>query len=83
MKSIIFFYLIFFSLFCNSSEEKNRKIIITFKELSDFQACYAFMIGSYSEEEKSMLKDWITIKDFNCDQYAEVIYRAKILGSIQ
>ena len=81
MESIIFFYLIFFSLFCNSSEEK--KIIITFKELSDFQACYAFMIGSYSEEEKSMLKDWITIKDFNCDQYAEVIYRAKILGSIQ
>ena len=61
----------------------SKKIIITFKELSDFQACYAFMIGSYSEEEKSMLKDWITIKDFNCDQYAEVIYRAKILGSIQ
>ena len=51
--------------------------------MSDFQACYAFMIGSYSKEEKSMLHDWINIKDFNCDQYAEVIYRAKILGSIQ
>ena len=81
MKQIIFvFFLFFFSLFASSEE---NKVIITFKEMSDFQACYAFMIGSYSQEEKSMLHDWINIKDFNCDQYAEVIYRAKILGSIQ
>ncbi len=81
MKKNTFIFSIFlFSLFSSSEE---NKVIITFKEMSDFQACYAFMIGSYDEEEKSMLRDWINIKDFNCDQYAEVIYRAKILGSIQ
>ena len=81
MKKNTFIFSIFlFSLFSSSEE---NKVIITFKEMSDFQACYAFMIGSYRHEEKSMLQDWINIKDFNCDQYAEVIYRAKILGSIQ
>ena len=79
-KNIFIFYLFLLSL--TSSSEEN-KVIITFKEMSDFQACYAFMIGSYNEEEKSMLQDWINIKDFNCDKYAEVIYRAKILGTIQ
>ena len=81
MKKNIFIFSLFLYSFISSSEE--NKVIITFKEMSDFQACYAFMIGSYSDEEKSMLQDWINIKDFNCDQYAEVIYRAKILGSIQ
>ena len=81
MKKIIFIFSLFLYSLTSSSEE--NKVIITFKEMSDFQACYAFMIGSYSQEEKSMLHDWINIKDFNCDQYAEVIYRAKILGSIQ
>ena len=81
MKKNIFIFSLFLYSLASSSEE--NKVIITFKEMSDFQACYAFMIGSYSQEEKSMLHDWINIKDFNCDQYAEVIYRAKILGSIQ
>ena len=81
MKKIIFVFSLFlFSLFSSSTE---NKVTITFKELSDFQACYAFMIGSNNKEEKSMLNDWINIKDINCDKYAEVIYRAKILGSIQ
>ena len=81
MKKNIFIFSLFLFSLISSSEE--NKVVITFKELSDFQACYAFTIGSYSEEEKSMLHDWINIKNFNCDQYAEVIYRAKILGSIQ
>ena len=81
MKKNIFIFSLFLYSLTSSSEE--NKIIITFKEMSDFQACYAFMIGSYSQEEKSMLHDWINIKDINCDKYAEVIYRAKILGSIQ
>jgi hypothetical protein len=41
------------------------------------------MIGTNDLEKKSMLEDWIKIKDINCNQYAEVIYRAKILGIIK
>ena len=51
--------------------------------MSSFQACYAFMTGTNDLEKKSMLEDWIKIKDINCNQYAEVIYRAKILGNIK
>ena len=76
MKKNIFIFSLFLYSLTSSSEE--NKVIITFKEMSDFQACYAFMIGSYSQEEKSMLHDWINIKDFNCDQYAEVIYLSLI-----
>ena len=80
MNKFIFFILIgFFSLSILSED----KIIVPFKELSEFQACYAFLIGTPDLEEKSMLKDWIEIKNFNCNRHAEVIYRAKILGTIR
>ena len=81
MKKLIILFGIFFISFQGIAE--NNKIILTFKEMSEFQACYAFMVGSHSIEQKSMLSDWIKIKDFNCSKYAEVIYRAKILGSIK
>ena len=80
MNKFIFFILIgFFSLSILSED----KIIVPFKELSEFQACYAFLIGTPDLEEKSMLKDWIEIKNFNCNKHAEVIYRAKRLGTIR
>ena len=78
-KFIFFIFISFFSL-CGISEDK---IFIPFKELSEFQACYAFLIGTTDLEEKSMLKDWIEIKDFNCNKYSEVIFRAKIFGTIK
>tara|TARA_B100000989_G_scaffold187056_1_gene140723 strand:- start:282 stop:527 length:246 start_codon:yes stop_codon:yes gene_type:complete len=81
MKKLIILFGIFFISFQGIAE--NNKIIITFKEMSEFQACYAFMVGSHSIEQKSMLSDWIKIKDFNCSKYAEVIYRAKIFGAIK
>ena len=81
MKKLIILFGIFFISFQGIAE--NNKIILTFKEMSEFQACYAFMVGSHSIEQKSMLSDWIKIKDFNCSKYAEVIYRAKIFGSIK
>ena len=80
MNKFFFFILIgFFSLSIISED----KIIVPFKELSEFQACYAFLIGTPDLEEKSMLKDWIEIKNFNCNKHAEVIYRATILGTIR
>jgi len=79
---LIFVFCIIFFLSINAYAE-NKKIIIPFKEMSSFQACYAFMIGTNDLEKKSMLEDWIKIKDINCNQYAEVIYRAKILGNIK
>mgnify|MGYP001169218336 FL=1 len=81
MNKLIILFIIFFISFQGIAE--NNKIILTFKEMSEFQACYAFMVGSNSIEQKSMLSDWIKIKDFNCSKYAEVIYRAKIFGVIK
>ena len=81
MKKLIIIFSIFFISFQGIAE--NNKIILTFKEMSEFQACYAFMVGSHSIEQKSMLSDWIKIKEFNCNKYAEVIYRAKIFGAIK
>jgi len=81
MKKLIILFGIFFISFQGIAE--NNKIILTFKEMSEFQACYAFMVGSHSIEQKSMLSDWIKIKDFNCNKHAEVIYRAKIFGAIK
>ena len=81
MNKLIILFGIFFISFQGIAE--NNKIILTFKEMSEFQACYAFMVGSHSIEQKSMLSDWIKIKDFNCGKYAEVIYRAKIFGVIK
>ena len=80
MKKFIFFTSIILFSLCGLSEDK---IFVPFKELSEFQACYAFLIGTPDLEEKSMLKDWIEIKDFNCNKYSEVIFRAKIFGTIK
>ena len=80
MNKFIYFILISFFSFYGISEDKT---FVPFKELSEFQACYAFLIGTPDLEKKSMLKDWIEIKDFNCDKHLEVIYRAKIIGTVK
>ena len=81
MKKIIL--ICFISIFLANAFSKENKIVMPFKEMSEFQACYAFLIGTSDSKEKSMLKNWIEIKDFNCNKHANSIYRAKIIGSIK
>lgn len=81
MKKIIL--ICFISIFLANAFSKENKIVMPFKEMSEFQACYAFLIGTSDTKEKSMLKNWIEIKDFNCNKHANSIYRAKIIGSIK
>ena len=81
MKKVILICLI--SIFLINAYSEENKIVISFKEMSEFQACYAFLIGTSDTKEKSMLKDWIEVKDFNCNKHANSIYRAKIIGSIK
>ena len=81
MKKIIL--ICFISIFLANAFSGENKIVIPFKEMSEFQACYAFLIGISDTKEKSMLKNWIEIKDFNCNKHANSIYRAKIIGSIK
>ena len=81
MKKIIL--ICFISIFLANAFSKEIKIVMPFKEMSEFQACYAFLIGTSDTKEKSMLKNWIEIKDFNCNKHANSIYRAKIIGSIK
>ena len=81
MKKIIL--ICFISIFLANAFSKENKIVMPFKEMSEFQACYALLIGTSDTKEKSMLKDWIEIKDFNCNKHANSIYRAKIIGSIK
>ena len=81
MKKVILICLI--SIFLINAYSEENKIVISFKEMSEFQACYAFLIGTSDTKEKSMLKDWIEIKDFNCNKHTNSIYRAKIIGSIK
>ena len=78
-----FILICFFSTFLANAFSEENKIVVPFKKMSEFQACYAFLIGTSDTKEKSMLKDWIEIKDFNCNKHANSIYRAKIIGSIK
>ena len=81
MKKIIL--ICFISIYLANAYSEENKIVIPFKKMSEFQTCYAFLIGTSDIKEKSMLKDWIEIKDFNCNKHANSIYRAKIIGSIK
>ena len=78
-----FILICFFSTFLANASSEENKIVVPFKKMSEFQACYAFLIGTSDTKEKSMLKDWIEIKDFNCNKHTNSIYRAKIIGSIK
>ena len=78
-----FILIFFFSTFLANAFSEENKIVVPFKKMSEFQACYAFLIGTSDTKEKSMLKDWIEIKDFNCNKHTNSIYRAKIIGSLK
>ena len=78
-----FSLICFFSIFLTNAYSEENTIVVPFKKMSEFQACYAFLIGTSDTKEKSMLKDWIEIKDFNCNKHTNSIYRAKIIGSIK
>ena len=78
-----FILICFFSTFLANVFPEENTIVVPFKKMSEFQACYAFLIGTSDTKEKSMLKDWIEIKDFNCNKHTNSIYRAKIIGSIK
>ena len=70
MKKIIL--ICFISIFLANAYSEENKIVIPFKKMSEFQACYAFLIGTSDTKEKSMLKDWIEIKDFDSNHIIRV-----------
>ena len=78
-----FILICFLSTCLASASSEENTIVVPFKKMSEFQACYAFLIGTSDTKEKSMLKDWIEIKDYNCNKHMNSIYRAKIIGSIK
>ena len=59
MKKIIL--ICFVSIFLANVYSEENKIVMPFKKMSEFQACYAFLIGTSDTKEKSMLKNWIEI----------------------
>ena len=89
IKKIIFFTILLIS-FNSFSKEKSPeetkktappivKETITFKELTEFDACFLIYRSAISVNLKDMLRQYMKFREFECSKFDETLKRASII----